>query len=361
MSFTNVPSEQGPAGSTVQPSLVPPLPPPAPSLFWSWKKKVCVASALIVCGTGLAAQFPPTSTPHDEEESFVAAPVRRETFFSDRSKSVSTNSTDNSNGRQADAAPALSHPQQKYAQDASTTDSSPGFVVAKPEGRIGKYTPPPSFRENVDNSKKTTKNRFMNFQRSNNISTFAKSDFASPTQFDPTQPSLLGTMTEINAKKPQLESFTPIDYSVFKKSELDLSLDRKNPLFDKKPPRSTAAPSVSISMDEIVTSDGKPVERPEAAAMLRDRKVAEEAEFSTLRPPISGLPADSAHVVVDLADIVPAKRAQKRLPLGDGPTVSVDLQELAPSPARKNESKHEPSVVFSRDEIQPAKTQKRRD
>lgn len=277
-----------------------------------------------MCGTGLAAQFPSTSSHQDEDGSYIAAvPARRDSFFTGQSQNSRTNLTDkpqNLPGEDIeelppDDAPVLANPQQRYAKNAAPN----GFVVAEPEQRIGKYSPSPTFLDPADEPKKAKRN-----QR--------------PSGFADSSPVLSGTKMEIVAKKPELEPFESMDYSVFKKSELGLSLEKSNPFFSRKPPRSTAAPLVSINLDEIVP--------------LPHSKISPESAVATqnVNEPYTQKPADTEKplVFIDLVDIVPANQVQNRSKISSEPIVNIDLSDI--TPARRTEA---PLISIPWDEIQP--------
>ena len=167
--------------------------------FLSWKIKTVLAATVILCGGGIAAQFPSTTTPEERiaDSSAVSKSTTEENFAN------LDQDTSESGGF------VYSQPQRQYADSAAIaaedTRKVGNFSLSRPAGPIAKYIPPPKMGEETETT-------------------------APP-----------GPAESLTANKPRLASFPvfdTIDYSGFEKTAVDLPLARWNPLFDKAPPLS---------------------------------------------------------------------------------------------------------------------------
>ena len=176
--------------------------------FLSWKRKTFLAVTVILCGGGIAAQFPTTTMPEERfaVSSGVSKPTASEDFTSlDRD-------TPEPEGL------VLSQPKRQYAENiAENSQNVSGYTVSRPEGPIAKYTPPPKMGGETDSD-------------------------SSPKPVE-----------RYTVRKPKLSSsqlFDSVDYSGFEKTSLDLPLARWNPLFDQMPPLSGMKPQSRPFVDE---------------------------------------------------------------------------------------------------------------
>ena len=164
--------------------------------FLSWKRKTLLAATVMLCGGGLAAQFPNTATPEERvaDSSSVSKPIADENFARfDQDASESDGVT-------------YSQPNRQYADNAAAdSPRKVAYSISHPAGPIAKYTPPPKIGD--------------------------ESETAAPSE----------PAESLAANKPKVASFPTfdtLDYSSFEKTAIDLPLVRWNPLFDKAPPLS---------------------------------------------------------------------------------------------------------------------------
>ena len=188
--------------------------------FLSWKKKTLLAATVMLCGGGLAAQFPNTATPEERiaDSSSVSKPIADENFARfDQEASESDGVT-------------YSQPNRQYADNAAAdSPRKAAYSISHPAGPIAKYTPPPKIGD--------------------------ESEIAAPSE----------PAESLAANKPKVASFPTfdtLDYSSFEKTAIDLPLARWNPLFDKAPPLSEMP-----SRSQPVTEENKVVAaKPEIRA-----------------------------------------------------------------------------------------------
>jgi len=156
--------------------------------YLSWKRKTLLAATVILCGGGLAAQFPSIAT---FEEPVACAQTDFEGTI-----------------------PSLSQPQNRYANNAQTMEEDDGPSLARPGEPFRRYVEPP------------------------------KMDEEDESEDSPPTPQSVALRKAFK--------FDVIDDSDLEKKTLDLPLARWNPRFDQPPPLSGRISQVQIDNRELV-------------------------------------------------------------------------------------------------------------
>ncbi|MCL2304684.1 MAG: hypothetical protein FWC43_05015 [Planctomycetaceae bacterium] len=179
--------------------------------YLSWKRKTLLAATVVLCGGGLAAQFPNTIT---------EAPA---------AVSLDSAQTDGVN-----VIPLLSQPQNRYAHYFQTSEEDEP-VFAESGEPIGRYIEPPAMSPEDDSE-----------------------DLSSAPQ----------TLT---ARK--IRAFEQIDDSGFERTALNLPLAKWNSLFDKSPPLNERTPQPQIDDNAIVPAQPETLQtmKPETQPLIRPR------------------------------------------------------------------------------------------
>ncbi len=172
--------------------------------FLSWKGKIVLAASVILCGGGLAAQFPRLAPDPQSVASLDPAPEDSE--YTEEFDSEDANEY------------TLAKPRRRYAQNANSATEQ-DYAFAEPAEPIRKYTPPPG------------------------VSGEGASDSANKS---PELPS--------RTRLSSLQLFESVDYSGLEKTALDLPLANWNPMFDKAPPLSEPKSGPRIDANALVPS-----------------------------------------------------------------------------------------------------------
>ncbi len=178
--------------------------------FLSWKGKVVLAASVLLCGGGLAAQFP-RQEPDPRSAAFL------DSATDDAKNSDYSDEFFSENGAESNEY-VLARPQRRYAQNADPA-ADQDYAFAEPAEPIRKYSPPPgpNGEETPDSTKKT--------------------------QEPPSRTRLSSS-----------QLFGSIDYSGLEKKALNLPLADWNPLFDKAPPLSEPKSAPRVEVDALVPS-----------------------------------------------------------------------------------------------------------
>jgi len=163
--------------------------------YLSWKRKILLAATVILCGSGLAAQFPCTTT---SVEHATAA----QTDF-------------------AGTIPPLSQSQNRYANNVQTIAETDGPSLAKSNEPFGKYVEPPLMEEENGEEKSSQAPQSLSSRKS--------------------------------------MKFDLIDDSGLEKKSLNLPLARWNPRFEQPPPLSERLSQSQIDNSEIVPAQPETV------------------------------------------------------------------------------------------------------
>ena len=191
--------------------------------YLSWKTKTLLAATVILCGSGLAAQFPNTSAP-------------------DESVAASSNFAQPDEG----GIPLLSQPQSRYANNAQLAGGSDAPFYVKPGEQIAKYVEPPKMGDEDE------------------------SEVSSPVP------------QRFQSRKL---TFDPIDDSGLEKKSLDLPLVKWNPRFNQSPPLSERSPQQRFDPAQPETVDTMKIPAESLTGAVIDSSYllpAEEAEESAL-------------------------------------------------------------------------------
>jgi len=191
------------------------------SSYLSWKSKTVLAATVILCGGGLAAQFP--STTASVEPSAAVA--------------LDSAQTDQ---------PSLSQPQGRYASNAQQAEDEGGPTFAESGEQIGRYVGPPGIVQDG-----TSEN---------------------PSSSSP------------SSSTRRMRMFDPIDESGLEKKALDLAMAPWNPIFDKLPPLKERLLQPLIDDSELVAVEPetvqamRPAMEPEIGVVIDSSQLATAEE-----------------------------------------------------------------------------------